>query len=174
MNSLLAAEGRKLNSGAGGLGGGISRRAFSSCFRKASLAAACRLAGESFTPATVKLPEAEPFKVDAEAFRAGRSKTEMKERDCCRSRCFVFILNEYIGFRWWVGTLIHLLEVIQNQNQVCCQHLQGIGFSVVVACKTKAQRRPTSCTKHIWVTHTHKYKGGKAISNSVQSANLLN
>lgn len=73
MNSLLAAEGRKLNSGAGGLGGGISRRAFSSCFRKASLAAACRLAGESFTPATVKLPEEEPFRLDAEALRDRKS-----------------------------------------------------------------------------------------------------
>lgn len=47
MNSLLAAEGRKLKSGAGGLGGGISNNVFSSCLRRASLAAACRLAGES-------------------------------------------------------------------------------------------------------------------------------
>lgn len=68
MNSLLAAEGRKLNSGAGGLGGGISRRVFSSCFRRASLAAAWRLAGESFTLTTDTLPEEEPFKLDAETF----------------------------------------------------------------------------------------------------------
>lgn len=69
MNSLLAAEGRKLNSGAGGLGGGISRRVFSSCFRKASLAAAWRLAGESFMPATDMLPEEEPFRLDEDAFK---------------------------------------------------------------------------------------------------------
>lgn len=49
MNSLLAADGRKLNSGAGGLGGGISSRVFSNCFLRASLAAACLLAGESLT-----------------------------------------------------------------------------------------------------------------------------
>lgn len=47
MNSLLAADGRKLNSGAGGLGGGISSNVFSNCLRSASFAAACRLAGES-------------------------------------------------------------------------------------------------------------------------------
>ena len=47
MNSLLAADGRKLNSGAGGLGGGISSSVFSSCLRSASLAAACRAAGDS-------------------------------------------------------------------------------------------------------------------------------
>lgn len=47
MNSLLAALGRKFISGAGGLGGGISSSVFSSCLRSASLAAACRLAGES-------------------------------------------------------------------------------------------------------------------------------
>ena len=45
----MAAEGRKLNSGAGGLGGGISSSVFSNCLRSASLAAACRLAGESLT-----------------------------------------------------------------------------------------------------------------------------
>ncbi|TNN32515.1 hypothetical protein EYF80_057323 [Liparis tanakae] len=44
MNSLLAAEGRKWSSGAGGLGGGISSRVFSSCFLRASLAAAWLLA----------------------------------------------------------------------------------------------------------------------------------
>lgn len=70
MNSLLAAEGRKLNSGAGGLGGGISRRVFSSCFRRASLAAAWRLAGESLTLTTdTLLPEEEPFKPLCEAFQ---------------------------------------------------------------------------------------------------------
>lgn len=71
MNSLLAAEGRKLNSGAGGLGGGISRRVFSSCFRKASLAAAWRLAGESFMLATdmLLLPEEEPFKLEGDALK---------------------------------------------------------------------------------------------------------
>lgn len=68
MNSLLAAEGRKLNSGAGGLGGGISRRVFSNCFRRASLAAAWRLAGESFTTDKPLLPEEEPFKLDGETF----------------------------------------------------------------------------------------------------------
>lgn len=71
MNSLLAAEGRKLNSGAGGLGGGISRRVFSSCFRKASLAAAWRLAGESFMLATdmLLLPEEEPFKLEGDPLK---------------------------------------------------------------------------------------------------------
>lgn len=66
MNSLLAAEGRKLNSGAGGLGGGISRSVFSNCLRSASLAAACRLAGESFT-LELGDPE-EPFKPVVEAW----------------------------------------------------------------------------------------------------------
>lgn len=56
MNSLLAADGRKLNSGAGGFGGGISSRVFSSCFLRASLAVAWRLAGES-----PLLPEEDPF-----------------------------------------------------------------------------------------------------------------
>lgn len=83
MNSLLAAEGRKLNSGAGGLGGGISKRVFSSCFRKASLAAAWRLAGESFTLATdMLLPEEAPFKPDAEAY--GEKKKGRKKRDGCK------------------------------------------------------------------------------------------
>lgn len=74
MNSLLAAEGRKLNSGAGGLGGGISRRVFSNCLRRASLAAAWRLAGESFTLTTdmLLLPEEEPFRLEDEAFRKQR------------------------------------------------------------------------------------------------------
>lgn len=76
MNSLLAAEGRKLNSGAGGLGGGISRRVFSNCLRKASLAAAWRLAGESFTLTTdmLLLPEEEPFRLDDEAFKNREGK----------------------------------------------------------------------------------------------------
>ena len=73
MNSLLAAEGKKLNSGAGGLGGGISRRVFSSCFRRASFAAAWRLAGESFSEDTPLLPE-EPFKLDGEAFQKQAKK----------------------------------------------------------------------------------------------------
>lgn len=75
MNSLFAAEGRKLNSGAGGLGGGISRRVFSNCLRKASLAAAWRLAGESFTLTTdmLLLPE-EPFRLDDEAFKNREGK----------------------------------------------------------------------------------------------------
>lgn len=81
MNSLLAAEGRKLNSGAGGLGGGISRRVFSSCLRKASLAAAWRLAGESFTLTTdmLLLPEEEPFRLEDEAFenREGKNQTSV-------------------------------------------------------------------------------------------------
>lgn len=65
MNSLLAAEGRKLNSGAGGLGGGISNSVFSNCLRSASLAAACLLAGESLT---LEFGEtAEPFRLDEEA-----------------------------------------------------------------------------------------------------------
>ena len=91
MNSLLAAEGRKLNSGAGGLGGGISRRVFSSCFRRASLAAAWRLAGESFTLTTEMppLPEEEPFKLDGEAFenehRQERNKTGVNIQS--RSQC---------------------------------------------------------------------------------------
>lgn len=79
MNSLLAAEGRKLNSGAGGLGGGISRRVFSSCLRRASLAAAWRLAGESFTLTTdiLLLPEEEPFRLDDDAFdNRGGQKTD--------------------------------------------------------------------------------------------------
>lgn len=81
MNSLLAAEGRKLNSGAGGLGGGISKRVFSSCFRKASLAAAWRLAGESFTLVTdMLLPEEAPFKPDAEAY----GKKGRKKQDSCK------------------------------------------------------------------------------------------
>lgn len=91
MNSLLAAEGRKLNSGAGGLGGGISRRVFSSCFRRASLAAAWRLAGESFTLTTEMppLPEEEPFKLDGEAFenehRQERNETGVNIQS--RSEC---------------------------------------------------------------------------------------
>lgn len=65
MNSLLAAEGRKLKSGAGGFGGGISSRVFSNCLRSASLAAACRLAGESLT---LELGETEePFRLVGEA-----------------------------------------------------------------------------------------------------------
>lgn len=91
MNSLLAAEGRKLNSGAGGFGGGISRRVFSSCFRSASLAAAWRLAGESFTLTTdmLPLPEEEPFKLEDETFenksrkKAGRCKHPVKIRKFC-------------------------------------------------------------------------------------------
>lgn len=90
MNSLLAADGKKLNSGAGGFGGGISRRVFSSCFRRASLAAACRLAGESFTPSRdmLLLPEDEPFKLEDEALR---SKWREKDTDI-QSEC------EYIGY----------------------------------------------------------------------------
>lgn len=80
MNSLLAAEGRKLNSGAGGLGGGISRRVFSNCLRKASLAAAWRLAGESFTLTTdmllLLLPEEEPFRLEDEAFKNREGKIQ--------------------------------------------------------------------------------------------------
>lgn len=81
MNSLLAAEGRKLNSGAGGLGGGISRRVFSNCFRRASLAAAWRLAGDSFTLTTemLLLPGEEPFRLEDEAFenREGKKQTSV-------------------------------------------------------------------------------------------------
>ena len=68
MNSLFAAEGKKLNSGAGGLGGGISKRVFSSCLRRASLAAAWRLAGVSFTLTTdmLLLPD---WEVMEEAFK---------------------------------------------------------------------------------------------------------
>lgn len=90
MNSLLAAEGRKLNSGAGGLGGGISRRVFSNCLRKASLAAAWRLAGESFTLTTdmlLPLPEEEPFRLEDEAFenREGEKPDWRKHRVEIRS-----------------------------------------------------------------------------------------
>ena len=41
VKSLPERFGIKFISGAGGLGGGICRRVFSSCFRRASLAAAC-------------------------------------------------------------------------------------------------------------------------------------
>lgn len=81
MNSLLAAEGRKLNSGAGGLGGGISRRVFSSCFRRASLAAAWRLAGESLTLTTdtLLLPEEEPFKPLGDTFGKKQRQENIQE-----------------------------------------------------------------------------------------------
>lgn len=72
MNSLLAAEGRKLNSGAGGLGGGISSSVFSSCLRSASLAAACRLAGESLM---LELGDAEePLRLVGEALTRTQQK----------------------------------------------------------------------------------------------------
>lgn len=77
MNSLLAALGRKLISGAGGLGGGISSSVFSSCFRRASLAAAWRLAGDSADEAPllgVELAWAEdgvPLSDAGEAFQEG-------------------------------------------------------------------------------------------------------
>lgn len=89
MNSLLAAEGRKLNSGAGGLGGGISSRVFSSCLRRASLAAAWRLAGDSFTPIKDKLlPEEEPFKLDAEAYETSKG---MQKQDRCKDPVMIRI-----------------------------------------------------------------------------------
>lgn len=66
MNSLLAAEGRKLKSGEGGLGEGISNNVFSSCLRRASFAAACRLAGESLM---LEFGDAEePFRLVGEAW----------------------------------------------------------------------------------------------------------
>lgn len=57
MNSLLAADGRKWRSGAGGLGGGISNKVFSSCFLRASLAAAWLLAWSAMvlTPPVAEL-----------------------------------------------------------------------------------------------------------------------
>lgn len=76
MNSLLAAEGRKLKSGAGGLGGGISNKVFSSCLRRASFAAACRLAGESLMPEFGDAEE--PFRLVGEAWVEAKQRPLQK------------------------------------------------------------------------------------------------
>lgn len=78
MNSLLAAEGRKLKSGAGGFGGGISNNVFSSCLRRASLAAACRLAGESLMPEFGDAEE--PFRLVGEAWVEAKQRPRQKVR----------------------------------------------------------------------------------------------